>query len=353
MTVAESLRSLDATWVDEVLRAGGHAHSKVIAVEVEPVAFSGATTDMARLRIGYAEPGAGPTSVIAKIRGASDVQRQMDSAIGLFEREGRFYEHFADQVPIAAPKCFHVGDGDTTPLLLEDLSLLRMGDQVIGISVTDAEALMINLAELHAAFWGSERLNEPWLLVHDSGLYPQLVTQLVSSGASVLRERYADHVSDKVVDDIVRAAPNWGEILHTVSQGPQTLVHNDCRLDNVFFAADGTPVLIDWQVLSRTRGIQDVANLLAGSMSSEDLAVHWERLVRMWHDRLTAAGVGGYSLDEAIDHYRQNVFFPLGAGMALLGEMDIGDGRGLGDAIVTRCLRHIEDVDAFAALEGR
>lgn len=353
MTVAESLRHLDAGWTEKVLREGGHAHAAVTAVEVEAVAFTGATTDMARLRITYAEPDAGPASAIAKIRGVSDVQRQMDGVLGLFDREARFYRDFAGQVPVAAPRCWHVGDGDTTPLLLEDLGALRMGDQMDGVSVTDAEALMVSLAGLHAAFWGSDRLGEPWLLVHDSGLYPQLVTQLVSSGAPALRERYAGTVSDRVLDGVVEAAPKWAEILGTASSGPQTLVHNDCRLDNVFFADDGTPVLIDWQVLSRTRGTQDVANLLAGSMDPADLAANWERLVGLWHERLTGAGVTGYSLDEAIQHYRQNVFFPLGAGMALLGVMDIGDGRGLGDAIVTRCLRHIEDVDAFAALEGR
>lgn len=352
-SVARSLRRLDAAWVQQVLHAGGHAHAAVTSLEVEPVAFTGATTDMARLRIGYAEPGGGPASVIAKIRGVSDIQRQMDGAMGLYDREARFYGDFADQVPIAAPRCFHIGDGDSTPLLLEDLGALRMGDQMVGVSVADAEALMVGLADLHAAFWCSDRLGEPWLLVHDAGLYPQLVTQLVSSGAAALRERYAGTVSDKVLDDVVAAAPKWAEVLRTASLGPQTLVHNDCRLDNVFFADDGTPVLIDWQVLSRTRGAQDVANLLAGSMDAADLASNWERLVGLWHERLTDAGVTGYGLDEALGHYRQNVLFPLGAGMALLGDMDIGDGRGLGDAIVTRCLRHIEDVDAFAALEGR
>jgi hypothetical protein len=36
--------------------------------------------------------------------------------------------------------------------------------------------------------------------------------------------------------------------------------------------------------------------------------------------------------------------------MALLGDMDIGDGRGLGDCILVRCLRHIAELDSFATL---
>jgi hypothetical protein len=121
-------------------------------------------------------------------------------------------------------------------------------------------------------------------------------------------------------------------------------------LDNIFFDAAGTPCLIDWQVVSHTRGTQDVANLLAGSMDVADLAREWERLLRRWHDRLLAGGVSGYSFDEGVEHYRQNLFYPLGAGMALLGDIDIGDGRGLGDAILVRCLSQISDLDALGAL---
>lgn len=353
MTVAESLRSLTAAWADEVLRATNHAGSTVVDLQVEPVSFTGATTDMARLRLSYAEPGTGPATAIAKIRGTSDVQRQMDGALALFDREARFYSTLAEQVPVASPICYHVGDGERTPLLLQDLGDLRMGDQIAGLSLDEAAALMSSLADLHAAYWGTDAADAPWLLRHDDGLYPQLVTQLVSSGAPALRQRDVGGVSERTVEQVVSAAPRWSEILRIASEGPPTLVHNDCRLDNVFFDHNGTPVLIDWQVIARTRGTQDVANLLAGSMEPELLAPNWERLVRVWHERLIAAGVSGYSFDEAIFHYRQNVFFPLGAGLALIGMMDIGDGRGLGDAIVTRCLRHIEDVDAFAALEGR
>jgi hypothetical protein len=36
--------------------------------------------------------------------------------------------------------------------------------------------------------------------------------------------------------------------------------------------------------------------------------------------------------------------------MALIGAMDIGDGRGLGDAILTGSLAHIAALDSFAAL---
>jgi aminoglycoside phosphotransferase (APT) family kinase protein len=153
-----------------------------------------------------------------------------------------------------------------------------------------------------------------------------------------------------VLAAILDRAPVWPEILARLVEGPQTLIHNDTRLDNLFFTADGSPCFIDWQVVARGRGTQDVGNLLAGSMDSDDLAEHWGHLLKRYHARLVANGVGGYSFDDCVAHYRQNIVYPLGAGMALLGAMDIGDGRGLGDRIVTRCLRHIAKLESFKAL---
>jgi Phosphotransferase enzyme family len=351
MTVAASFQGIDAPWLSDVLREGGHSEAAVSEVVVEPVAFTGATTDMARVRVTYDPSGRpGPATMVAKIRGVKDVQMQMDQAMGLYAREAHFYEQFADEVPVKAPACYFIGDGDTTPLLLEDLASMRMGDQMDGMSLADAEAVIDALADLHARFWESPKLAAPWLASPAEGVHAAMVTQLVSSGGPVLADRFRGQVPDSVIDAVVEVAPDWGKVLAAGASGPQTLVHNDCRLDNLFFGDDGKPRFIDWQVLARTRGTQDVGNLLAGSMDSDDLHANWERLVRRYHDRLVAGGVSGYSFDQCVQDYRINILYPLGAGMALIGMMDIGDGRGLGDAIVVRCLTHIAELDSFAAL---
>lgn len=343
MTVAPALSALDPVWLGGVLAA------EVTAIEAEPLAFTGATTDLARLTISYA--GApGPASVIAKIRGTSPVQQQMDGALALYEREARFYAELAESVPVTSPRCFHVGDGMTTPLLLEDLAGLRMGDQIAGLTVSEAEILMGTLAALHAAHWESPVLEAPWLLRHDSGSYPGLVAMLVGSGATALEQRFADRTPEPVLRGVLALCSRWDALIVANAAGPQTLVHNDCRLDNVFFDADGAPTLIDWQIVSRTRGAQDVANLLAGSMGADDLSLHWERLLQLYHLSLRLHGIDDYSFDELVTHYRANAFYPLGAGLALLGAMAIDDSRSLGDEIVARCLRHIEEIDALSVV---
>lgn len=347
-TVAESLLALDAAWFTQVLREGGHATAAVVAVDAEPMAFTGAVGDMARIRLEYDGSGdPGPASVVAKLRGTTEVQVGMDRAMDLYNREARFYAELADRVPVGTPRIFHIGDGTARPMLMEDLGGLRIGDQMEGLSVPDAERIMDALADMHAEFWNAPELDADWLAEPAQGVYAGMIVQLVTSGVETLCDRYTGRVPDGVLDGVAEAAPRWGDVLRRCAEGPKTLVHNDCRLDNLFFRGDGHPVFVDWQVLARTRGTQDVGNLLAGSMNIDDLRANWESLLRRYHDRIRSRGVDDYSWEECVCHYRQNVLYPLGAGIALLGQLDIGDARGLGDAIVLRALTHIADLDSL------
>jgi hypothetical protein len=355
MSLNGTLENLDRDWLDAVLRDGGHSQSTVTGLRVEPVALSGATTDMARLHITYADGSAGPASLVAKIRGTKPVQVQMDQAMGLFERERRFYTDFSARVPVHTATLYHAGDGDTTPLLLEDLGGLRMGEQRRGLALDDAAAMMDSLAKMHAAFWQSPALAADWLVSPTNDGYCQMISQVVVSGAPTARERFVGKVSDVTLAAMTAAAQDWGRVLHRCAEGPRTLTHNDCRLDNVFFADSSadravTPYLIDWQVPAGTRGTQDVANLLAGSMNIDDLDQHWEELVVQYHNGLLIGGVTDYTRQQCIEHYRQSIIYPLGQGLALLGALDTGDGRDLGEISVLRCLKHIESLDAFSTL---
>jgi hypothetical protein len=347
-TVADSLVALDAEWFTQVLREGGHTTAAVVTVDAEPMAFTGAVGDMARIRLEYDGSGdPGPARVVAKTRGTTEVQVGMDRTMGLYDRESRFYAELADRIPVGTPRIFHIGDGVASPMLMEDLGDLRIGDQMEGLSVTDAERIMDALADLHAGFWNAPQLDAGWLAEPAEGVYAGMIVQLVTSGMDTLRERFTGRVPDGVLNAVAAAAPRWGDVLRRCAEGPKTLVHNDCRLDNIFFGGDGRPVFVDWQVLARTRGTQDVGNLLAGSMDVDDLRGNWESLLRRYHDRLRSRGIEEYPWEECVRHYRQNILYPLGAGIALLGHLDIGDARGLGDAIVLRALTHIADLDSL------
>jgi aminoglycoside/choline kinase family phosphotransferase len=276
----------------------------------------------------------------------------MDAALGIFARERFFYAEVASLLPIATPTCYFAGDGDDEPLLLEDLGALRMGDQVAGLSQADAERLVDALAALHAAFW--ERPvpgDEPWTVSLRDPMFAGMLTQLIASGVPALKERYAGRVPGGVLAALEQAAPDWADVLARCDEGPRTLVHNDFRLDNLFFQPDGTPVAIDWQIPAATRGTQDVAYLLSGSFQPDALVDAWEPLLRRYHDALGGHGITDYAWEDCRRHYRQSLLYTLAPGVAMLGAMAIaGDERGLADALVLRTLKHAADLDAFDTL---
>ncbi len=337
----DTLATLDPEWLSRALGA------PVTAAETEAVSFTGATTDLVRVRLSYASTGAGPSTVIAKITGRDDVRAAMDAAMGLFARESRFYSQLADAVPVRTPRWYHAAGGT---LLLEDLGSLRMGDQIQGLEPADAERIIDALAALHARFWNAAAANEGWLLDPADASFGAMVSHLVSSGTDALVKRFQESVPDRVLTAVLDHADDWQPLLASGATGPKTLVHHDCRPDNIFFAADGTPVFVDWQLVARARGTQDVANLLTQSMEPDVLGGQWEPLLRRYHEGLQELGVTGYSWQQCQEHYRVNTLYAIASGMALLGTMDIGDGRGLGDTILRRALHHVDDIAAFDAL---
>ncbi|MDQ1517416.1 MAG: hypothetical protein QOE80_3246 [Actinomycetota bacterium] len=342
-------------WLSDVLGAA------IASVETEPLGVASAAGELARLSLTYEPAGTqGPATIIAKAPGSSEIQRMMDAAMGLFARERFVYGELAGALPVRLPRCYHPGDGDKEePMLLEDLRGLRMGDQVAGLDRADAERLVDLLADLHGAFWETD-FGESGPPGGDAGrlvswtdpVLGAMLTQLVTSGVAALRQRYEGRVPPGVLDAIEELAPDWATVLRRCAEGPQTFVHNDFRLDNIFFEPDGEPVVLDWQLAGRCRGTQDLAYLLSGSMATDALRECWDVLVRRYHARLLAGGVGGYDLDECRFHYRQSLLYTVAPGIAMLGQMQLGggDARGLADTLILRTLTHAGELDAFATL---
>lgn len=293
-------------WLTRVLSAAGLTQATVLHVQTGPLPVASAAGELARLHLTY-EPvrPPGPGTIIAKAPGTGPAQRGMDAAMGLSARERFVYAELAGALPVRLPRCYYAADpGRQEPMLLEDLGALRMGDQVAGLDRAGAERLIDALADLHAAFWESDPPGgdaSPLVSWNDPALAAML-TQLVMSGVTALRQRYTGRVPEPVLTAIEDAAPDWAAVLRRCAEGPQTFVHNDFRLDNIFFQPDGRPVIIDWQLAGRCRGTQDLAYLLSGSMATETLRQCWDQLVQRYQARLSAAGIRGYGLGQCRFH---------------------------------------------------
>lgn len=349
-----SIDAIDPAWVTEALRASGYPDARVTDVVAEQISTGGAWCDIRRLVLRYEHPADGlPASLIAKAP-RNGPARPAGSALGLFDREMRFYGELAADVPLRLPRCFHPGDGDlgTEPILLEDLTSWSAGNQLAGLTLDQTRAVLSDLAGMHAKFWNSPRLAaQDWLLRIDAPAHIAVMEQMAAAGIDPLRERFQDTVELDAMRRGLEVCRRFGDVLRSIGESePKTLVHEDFRLDNFLFGPDGERLVLDWQVPSFARGVHDVAYLLTGSLQADLLSAHWETLLRHYHDELLARGVTDYPWDALLPHYRQNVLysfiFPLALASAL--SIDSEQGAELGEVMVGRVFRHADEVDAYA-----
>ena len=75
---------------------------------------TGQMSECYRVALTYADGGAGPESVVLKVAATDPSSRQTGLALGLYEREVRFYTDIAPHIGGPVAPCYHAGfDSDT------------------------------------------------------------------------------------------------------------------------------------------------------------------------------------------------------------------------------------------------
>ena len=106
--------------------------------------------------------------MVLKVAATDPMSRQTGLALGLYEREVRFYTDIApnlDGGPVAA--CYSAGfDADTGAfhLLLGDADPAVVGDELRGATVEQAQLALEELAKLHAPTLGDESMAQAGLV---------------------------------------------------------------------------------------------------------------------------------------------------------------------------------------------
>ena len=144
----------------------------------------------------------------------------------------------------------------------------------------------------------------------------------------------------------------WEAFFAHLAEGPRTLVHNDCRLDNLFFEHDGTPVFVDWQTVANARGTRISRCCSAAAWSRRTSRPVWERLVTRYHDSYCASGVHDFSFDDCSCSTGRISSGRWVRGRRCSVRCAASDPRGVGRRIVVRALSHIDELDAFAAFSS-
>ncbi|MDX2233140.1 MAG: hypothetical protein NW200_01465, partial [Hyphomonadaceae bacterium] len=164
----EILRPQDVTapWLTRVLAAGG-VDAVVKDFSAKNVG-TGQIGESVRFTLAYARAGDdAPPTLVGKFPSPGDQSRATGVALGNYAREVNFYRFLAPTALISTPRCYFADIDETTHefvLMMEDLAPAVQGDQLTGVTLAQARAVIAEAAKLHASHWGDESLDDlPWV----------------------------------------------------------------------------------------------------------------------------------------------------------------------------------------------
>jgi hypothetical protein len=278
---------LTADWLTENLGAG-----RVGGFSVERIG-TGQMSECYRVNLTY-DDGDGPASVVLKVAASDPMSRGTGQALGLYEREVRFYADVAPGLvtgargPIA--RCYHASYEPETgvfSLLLDDAAPAEVGDEIGGAALEDAKLALTELGRLHAPLIGSESLADaPWLN-RETPLNQALITGLFNGFVDRYGEALKPEqrlVCQKLVDSFDAYLAE-----EAADNRVKGLVHGDYRLDNMLFGRPGSLrdlTVVDWQTVTWGPALTDVAYFLGCALNTEDRRAHYDELLSAYYEGL-------------------------------------------------------------------
>ncbi|OBH50240.1 phosphotransferase [Mycobacterium sp. E2479] len=353
--VIERPSDLTASWLAAVIGTG-----PISDFSVERIG-TGQMSECYRVRLSYAEgPAEGPESVVLKVAATDPVSRQTGLALGLYEREVRFYGDIAPRLGGPIAPCYHAAVDTSTgvfDLLLGDADPAVVGDEIAGATIEQAHLGVVELGRLHGPLLGDTSLAEaPWLN-RAAPLNQAMITPLYAGFV----ERYGDQIAPEhrlVCERLVAAFDGYlalekeGAAEASQPGRVQGLVHGDYRLDNMLFGTDGADralTVVDWQTVSWGPALTDLAYFLGCALPTEDRRQHYDALLRAYHEALGPQAP--LTLADVADGVRRQTFF--GVMMAIVSSMLV-ERTDRGDQMFMTMLRrhcdHVLDTDALSTL---
>ncbi len=311
----------------QALRAAGVLHgARVATVHTTPIGV-GMVGDCLRVMLTYdGDAPAAPRSLIAKLPSRAAESRAAGATHQLYVREVSFFRELASRLAIRVPRAWRAEQDlphNDFVLLLEDMGPARMGDQIAGCALADAEIAMDQAAALHAPLWGSAALDDLTWLNNSRETINPLIAAVYPSLEEGFAARYADRLSAEDLTTSREIASVFGRMI-TDRSSPGTVQHGDFRLDNIMFDICGgrePMATLDWQTLGHGAGAADVAYFIGTGFEAPARRAVERDLVRRWHDGLCAGGVQNYDFATAWHDYRR--FATGGLTMAVIASVAV------------------------------
>lgn len=303
-------QALTADWLTDALRR--HDSTRDVTVTrfaVMPLDENkGFYGQLVRLSLDYANSKtAAPQTLIAKFSSTTPEMRKR--SVDSYEREVRFYQQLASATDLPTPLCYYAAINLETGehiLLLQDLSPMQSGSRVAGCTPDQARLAIAHIAKLHLHWWGrTGEATLDWLADGDVDLNADLMRQHYEQWWPRFYEQAKHNLPDELTDLSMRLGDERARIRRRVfGSSPRTLIHRDYQLENLFFGKGKEFAIVDWQFLSRGRGVWDVAYFLSESLLPADRRQVEMELLASYHRTLVDHGIHDYPFKQCLDDFR-------------------------------------------------
>src|SRR3984885_6251954 len=190
--VLERPDDLTASWLSDKIGAG--AAGPVADFAVERIG-TGQMSECYRVALNYVDAGSdGPRSVVLKVAATDPVSRQTGLALGLYEREVRFYGDIAPSLGGPISPCYHAAIDTSTgvfDLVLGYAGPAVVGDEIAGATIEQAHLAAVELGRLHGPLLGDISLAEASWLNREAPLNQAMITPLYAG----FIERFGDQIA--------------------------------------------------------------------------------------------------------------------------------------------------------------
>ncbi len=236
-------------------------------------------------------------------------------------------------------------------ILLEDLmaSGCSIMDGIQCISPDLAAGALTDLAHLHVRFEDQSRLDavRPWVMSN-----PASASEFTSNMLRHVIDTNRDILSDSYVAVGEMYIANPQAVIDLWDAGPQTLIHGDTHIGNVF--VDGSRVgFLDWGLTTIMSPMRDVGYFLSMSMTAEDRRASEHSLVEHYLEVRRSLGGTPISVDDAWRAIRvHSAYTVLASFLSLVPPYNGEDQRAFSDAFRNRSITLLDDLDTVSAMRA-
>lgn len=224
--------------------------------------------------------------------------------------EANFYQHLAAQLKALLPRCWYASaepERGQGIVILDNLETLGASfpDPLQSWHPDRVARALESLASIHGQTWNAAPATYPWLRVG---------TWIREVATTLLSEEHWDKIFSSAVAPVLpsalqdreRARKALFEMWRLDDLSPQRCVcHSDAHMGNTYLAANGDVGFLDWQGVALAPHMDDVSNIIGGSMSIADRRGNERDLLRHYLDVLAGKGGPRLGFDEAWLDYRR------------------------------------------------